>query len=474
MKSFRFEMGILLLPMMLLTSCLEDDSRDLEKVSLTFSFALKENKEGRATSAQLSAGASVLISVQMSTGELMLDQQEVAIHKDADGYVTAPLQLPAGNYRLVDFMVVGESGEILYAAPRQGSLLSQKTARSLPYNFVINSKETFDNRIAVLDTRTNTSKDFGYDSFRAQSHSFKLQVYITEGKKLLPASAEALIMKGLDTLRVYQLSKNINTINFSGDPAETYSLVVVKDSYSRFAQNFTIENINAKPIKVVMEPALTVVGLPIADQNYFAMQLDPAWGIFDYMVDWGDGTNQTWTSGITTIVDHFYQQPGHYFISITGHALDSVVLVGNITGGGDIARLGMDHLVNLRDFRIEYGQGPKVIDLSNNKFLNEIRIYPHPFNESPLEDLIIPNDAFIYNMEIGANKNMKPESLNEVINDIHHQVVNNPRSGDFWYSVWEDGTVPMVTPSQEALVKLSDLKNTYHWNVNPDPDMLLE
>ena len=475
MKSFRFEMGMLLLPLILLTSCVEDEIRDDEKVNLVFSVALKENKDGRTIDAQISPGASALISVEMSNGELVVDQQEVALQKDADGYVTAPLRLPQGRYRLVDFMVVDEAGEILYATPRQGSVLSQKSPLSLPYNLVISSNEIFDNKIAVIDTQTKTAKDFGYDSFRRQARSIKLQVYIAKDKKLVNTSAEALIMKGLDTLMTYQLSANMNSIAFTGDPAETYTLVVVKDSYSRFAQNFSPQNINGKPLKVVLEPALTVVGVPIADQNYFGMQLDPAWDIFDFQVDWGDGSNETWTSGVTTIVEHFYDQPGHYFISITGHGLDSVVLVGNLVGGGDIARLGMEHLVNLLDFRIEYGVGPKVIDLSHNKLLNEIRIYSHPLGPvSPLEDLIIPNDAFIYNMEIGGNTNMKPESFNELVNDLHHQVVNRPRSGDFWFSTWEDNNVPMVTPSPEALEKIRDLKNTYNWFVNPDPDLLPE
>ena len=194
MKTFRFEMGMLLLPAILLTSCVEEESRDYEKVNLTFSFALKENKEGRMAGAQISPGASVLISVEMSNGQLVVDQQEVAIQKDADGYVTAHLQLPEGNYRLADFMILGESGEVLYATPRQGSVLSQEIARSLPYNFAINSKETFDNRIEVLATQTKTAKSFGYDSFRRQPHSFKLQVYITKEKKLLRTSAEALII----------------------------------------------------------------------------------------------------------------------------------------------------------------------------------------------------------------------------------------------------------------------------------------
>src|SRR5687768_8567055 len=177
MKCFRFEMGILLL-LVLMTSCVEEEGRKDAKVNLTFNFAVKENKDGRTRGDEISSGASVLISVEMINGELVVDQQEVAIQKGGIGYVTAPLQLPQGNYRLVDFMVLSESNEVLYATPRHGSVLSEAIMRSLPYSFAINSKGTFDNGIQVLDAKTKTAKSFGYESFRRQPHSFKLQVYL--------------------------------------------------------------------------------------------------------------------------------------------------------------------------------------------------------------------------------------------------------------------------------------------------------
>lgn len=463
---------MLLLPVILLTSCLEENDADSAKVDLTFRLALKENLEGRITEAQRTHPAFALISVATPSGDLVLDQQEVALQQDADAYVTAPVALPQGRHRLVDLMIVDTSGEVRYATPRKGSEMSQRIARSLPYDFVIDSEKSFDHDIEVVDTHARTAASFGYESFRRGLHALKLQVFLSKDNKLQQTSAEALIMKGLDTIRTYQLSEKMNLISFIGDPGQTYSLVVAKDSYARFSHDFTPETMNLKPIKVVLEPALTVVAVPLAEQNYFGMQLDPAWGIFDFNVDWGDGTTETWTSGVTTAVEHLYPQPGQYFISITGHALDSVVLVGNLAGGGDIQRLGLEHIINLHDFRIEYGQTPKVIDLTHSTFLAEVRIYPRPGEETQLEELYIPDNTFIHTLEIGANTNMKPESLNEVIRDLHHQVVNDPRQGSFWYGVWYDEITPNVQPSAEAVALLRELKNTYHWSVFPDPDLL--
>jgi hypothetical protein len=250
--------------------------------------------------------------------------------------------------------------------------------------------------------------------------------------------------------------------------------VVVRDSYARFAHSFNTKHLNNKQVKVVLKPALTAVACPKGSENYFAMSMDIAWGSFDYLIDWGDGTNETWPAGVTNLVEHYYQQPGLYFISITGHGLDSLVNFGNVPGN-DLERLGLEHLLNLRDFRIEYGHAPKVIDLSHCPFLSEIRIYPPLGQGSRLEDLIIPDNAFIVNLEIGGNINLKQESLNEIINDIHYQTVNHyPRGGVFWYSLLEDNDIPMVEPSPEALEKVTELKHEYDWWVIPDPDLAME
>lgn len=459
--------SVLLIAALMLTCCTEDTHVVNNKVNVIFSVDLIEESKGHMKSSEIPSGAMALVSVETENGEVVVDQEEVAIRRSDEGYLTDPLCLPPGNYRLVDLMVVDEAGEVVFAAPREGSALSQKVGHSLPYE--ITNKSLTDTRLSLLDTRKRSPKNFGYECFRGKQHMFKVQVFTAEeNNRLQRTHAQALIMKGLDTLRRYSLTDNMNFITFRGNPGETYSLVVVKDSYGRFARTFTTRQIPTKPLKIVLQPALTAVGVTTGE-NYFAMQVDPAWDIFDFQVDWGDGTSETWTSGVTTIVDHQYEYPGHYFISITGNGLDSVVLVGNLEGR--IARLGMKHLVNLRDFRIEYGEGPEVVDLRHNKLVNEIRLFPSSFDPSPdLKRLLIPDDAGIYLLELPGQTNIKPENLNHVIDNLYHQVVNNPRSGDFIYSTWEDNNVPIATPSPEAIEKLKELKHTYNWLVVPDPD----
>ncbi len=454
----------------MLTCCTEDAHVANYKVDLTFNVDLMESSEGQMKAAQIPPGAVALISIETEGGDLIVDEQEVTITQNKDGYVTTPLRLPKGSYRLVDLMVLDESGEVAFVTPREGSELSQNVKRYLPYE--INEESSVDTRFGLIDTRKKAPKHFGYDCFRGKQHNLKVQVFIAEenSSHLQRATAEALIMKGLDTLRRYKLNHNMNFISFKGNPGETYTLVVVKDSYARFAKDFKINQISGKPLKVVLQPAFSVVGITTGENNHFGIQFDAPW-IFDFHVDWGDGTTEIWTSGITTSLEHYYAEPGHYFVSVTGNGLDSAVYVGNL-GSARIQRLGMKHLIKLTDFRIEYSWGPEVVDLRHNKLLNVVSYYPGVLEEDPtLRRIRIPNDADIYQLELVGSTNLESESLNGVIDAIHHQIVTKGRQGgDFLYHKWEDPNAPVATPSEASLEKLREMKHTYNWLVVPDPD----
>jgi hypothetical protein len=474
MKSFLLKIGNLLLPTIFLFSCAEDEKLDSRTLQLTFSFTTEENNGSRTTPVDLPGSTSILISLETNSGAVVLEQLQMSLRKEGETYVSEPLDLPVGNYKVTDFLIVDDGLDVLYATPRKGSPLSAEIAQSLPYSFISAKQGVSDIRIQVLDARMKPARNFGYSSFIKNKNSVKLQVFIPMGNKLQPTTAEALIMKGLDTLKMYPLSAKMNTITFDGDPGETYTLVVVKDSYSRFARDFTIKDLVKKlklsPLKVVLDPALTVVAIPSPAQNYFSMQLD-IWGPgeFDMNVDWGDGTKGIWRSGITTLFEHYYQEPGKYFISITGHRIDSTYMVGDLwPGDAEIERLGMDHLKQLVEFRMEWADGPKVIDLSHStEWLGEIRI-----NNAAVEDLRIPDNARLYIVELAGNKNLTSASLNEIINDLHHQVVTSPPHGGDFYFYADDYNTPVSEPSPEAWEKLRELKHTYGWLVIPDPDFI--
>lgn len=455
MKTFHVTSGVLLLPVVFLLSCADEEptSPDSE-----ITFIISSNNKSLIVPAK----ASALITVENKAGETVLDHYELKIRNDGDHLSCEPVNLPKGNYTLTHFVIIDDSGDPLYATPLKNTSLGATVDRPLPYT--VPSESDSEIMLPLLDVRVHSLESMGYKTYG--SNLIKLQAYIPNRGNNKLTTAEAYIMQGNDTVEVYPLGAKLNLIPFNGQPGETYSLVVIKDSYSRFSYDLQTGNLPKTPIKAVLDPALTVVGIPITDQNYFSMQLDGV-PVADFNIDWGDGTTTTWTSGITTLLDHYYDEPGKYFISITSPSLETIVMVGDLQGGSDIERIGMQHLSRLFEFRMEWHPGPKVLDFTHCGILSEIRIGP-----GNLEDIIIPNDANIYLLELVGNINVKQESFDELINDLHHQITNNPRSGDLLFNRLESVDLPIVDPSPETIEKLLELKNTYHWYMVPNPELL--
>jgi hypothetical protein len=468
MKSILITTSHLLLTAVFLFSCTDQDGLVPDKTNVSFSATPRISRGAGVT--EFPQGASLMISVESANGNQLLDQQEIKLQDVNEGYISLPVKLLAGDYVVTQFMVLNKAGEVIYAAPLKGSELATLADATLPYTFKAEN-DALKIEIPVLNATQIAADKFGYDSFKKKASAFKVEVLIPSGGAQEKTTGEAFILQGFDTLEIFPLAAETNTIVFNGNPDETYTLVVIKDAYSRFAYESTLKGLvqqfKNKPLRAELEPALTFVAVPIQDQNYFGMQFDTFGGGHMFTVDFGDGTPpQQWESGITVLVDHYYSQPGRYFVSITGD-LTTALLVGNSYGVGDIKRLNLDHLTNLFEFRMEYAPGPAVIDFTHNKQLKEIRIYG-----TDVVDVDIPSDGMIYLFDFGGNLSLLPESLNEIVDDLYIQVVNSPRSGDFWFSTFENNEEPMVQPSAEAIEKLRILKNTYNWFINPNPDLL--
>lgn len=444
-----------------LFSCTEQDNLVRDTTNVSFRVAPQT-----PSGTEFPEGASLVISVESPDGNRKLEQHEIKSQDVDEGLVSLPLKLHTGEYVVTEFMVVDKSGKVIYAAPMTGSALAPLADLTLPYKFRL-EENGLTIEMPVLDATRNPAASFGYDTFKKKPSAFKVEVLIPAGSSQVKTTGEAFILQGLDTLEIFPLGAETNTIVFDGDPDQTYTLVVIKDAYSRFAYESTLKGLvqqfKNKPLRAVLQPALTVVAVPRHD-NYFGMQFDTFGGGHIFTIDFGDGTSQQWESGITVSVDHYYPEPGRYFISITGD-LSTALLVGNTYGDGDIKRINLDHLTNLFEFRMEQTPGPSVIDFTNNREIREIRIY-----NTVVTDVDIRNDGKIYLFEIPGNIHFQAESLNEAIDDVYTQVINSvPRSGDFWFS---NGEEPIVQPSEESIEKLRILKNTYNWYVTPDPDLL--
>jgi len=93
--------------------------------------------DGRISTTVLPDSVYVSVSVETPTGIPIYSLKHIEVLKLGDDYITAPLDLVAGSYRLTDFMIVSKNDEVLYATPKVGSSLAAFVDNPLPLNFTI-------------------------------------------------------------------------------------------------------------------------------------------------------------------------------------------------------------------------------------------------------------------------------------------------------------------------------------------------
>jgi hypothetical protein len=445
-------------------SCTEENdvTPNTEKVNFAFSLPDQEDNGGKKTSStDLPAGTSLVLSIVTSTGQSVIDHQKIELLKIGDEFISQPIDLPPGHYKLTDFFLVNESSEVLFATPRSGSPLASAVAHPLPYGFFVQKNAIRNVTMEVINAALHSPADFGYVAFGVNVvNPLMLTVFIEKSGGLAFSSATAYIMKDRVTLRTYSLKAQINRIAFREDPAATYTLVVIRDGYSRFALNFNYNDLSEElgnaPLKVILKPAFTMVAYGGGYRITMISNSESS-----IKVDWGDGasTDYAITAGADSDLTHMYSVPGTYFVSVTGD-IDKLVDFHCYYNEAIIRRINFEHLPELSG--IGYGviwDGPTVIDLSHNTKLAVIRIG----GINQMKVLTLPSQNQIGYLTINKPNSLPISSINAAIHVVYLSVLQDGRSGYMVIDVKPN----LVT--DQALMEVQRLRNEFGWDITLDP-----
>lgn len=153
-----------------ITSC--ENANEPAPGNLEFAFAVPATGEQKSFSDPDSAGSSdgdvpfqIMISVTGNNGELTWTDKMIRVYRFGQGFVTEKTEIPGGNYQLTKFMVLADNGNVIYAAPLEGSPKSFLVSRPLPLEFSIIPGESTRVDPEVLKTQNSQPSDFGYASF---------------------------------------------------------------------------------------------------------------------------------------------------------------------------------------------------------------------------------------------------------------------------------------------------------------------
>jgi hypothetical protein len=215
---------------------------------------------------------------------------------------------------------------------------------------------------------------------------------------------------------------------------------------------------------VVLDPALTMHGRATAS-NTFSFTVQSATG-GDVVIDWGDGTTTAHELDYTS-KSHTYATGGSYFISVTGD-ISKINYFSSYYGDAVLDQINLEHVTELKDMRCALTESPTSIDLSHNTKLEHLDVGA----ARQLEHIELPTEHNISGLNINGPNNLTIDAVNYIIENIHTNAVNKNILDGFFNlkKVFYEANSPMVgPPSSESITKLQVLRDSYGWNVVPDP-----
>lgn len=184
-----------MLLLVMLISCSKDGPSDsttpIDPVTRTgtqkfvVSFAnLQTNKTAHKSGEEVSP-AFALVTVEDATGKEVLTREKLAIKTVEAAYVTATIELTAGNFRLTEFIVLDANGLVLGMVPQDSSPLDPLVEHSLPYDFKVVENTNGSTAVENLLANGLSALDFGYEklemNFTNNVQIMELVVDETEG-----------------------------------------------------------------------------------------------------------------------------------------------------------------------------------------------------------------------------------------------------------------------------------------------------
>lgn len=454
-----------------LPSCTDDTPQVLEKVRFTVNVGTNGDDGGRI--AEGAQPSKLILSLESENGTSIFSFEEIDIYTFGDQYITEPVALASARYRITDFLLVDDDGEVIYAAPKIGSPLAKAVNHPVPYHFYVNKNKVITVDMEVISSANQSAQDFGYASFKITPvNPFKLGVFLADHPNQL-TTADAYIIHNDDTIKQVSLKAEINLFSFQGDPDDSYTLVVRRTGYSSHMQTFNyadlINTLNGAPLTVILHPAqLTMLAyVSEGSSNYFYITLRGNAGTLH--VSWGDGTSENVDPGSSYYnyeLEHTYPAQGNYSVVISGD-VEPIHYFYSFYGQGMIDEIDLSALVNLTEIRFGLTRGPHVLDLSNNHKLVNLLLS----GQDNMEQLILPQNNVIEWLDIAGNTSLSTAELDNIVNAIHASVVLTGRTNGAlgiatnWY---DSGDLALLPFSAAAILKLQELRDSYGWQLYPE------
>ena len=217
----------------------------------------------------------VVLSVANENGEPVLDNEHLELYNFGGSWVTKEVKLGTGNYELTRFMVIDMEGNVIMAAPLEGSALAYLVDDPLPVSFTIHPNQTTRVVPEVLAVIGQSPTDFGYASFSinvVNTLNFFVAVFIDDPRIMAPTtitSAKLTVIIGDEWRHAFYLEPKVNELRVRDSWME-YTLVVAKEGY----ESVTLITNRERLLQTSPDNPL-MIGIPVNNLNVLVLQPGP-------------------------------------------------------------------------------------------------------------------------------------------------------------------------------------------------------
>jgi hypothetical protein len=448
---------------MALQYCTNDEGAH-EKTAITFT----ASNAGLGTIAQpgIDNVTTAIVSIKNAGGEDVISRQSVKINKTENGYVTEGLALPAGQYNVTEFFLLGDDNKVLYASPLKSSALGKQVLHPIEENVNLKSARLRVD-VDVLPVENLAPAAFGYKSFNITAVKF-IQIAVTTSDESGFTKALAYVIRQHDTLAFSKLSATANLIRFSAEDTTTCQLVIIKDGYARSTTNFTLAGFGSALHTISLTPAFTfwISTHDLTEYSaYFTIVGDPSSGGINF--DWGDGSSsdalleEADSLEYVSFVNHDFQEGRNYFVSATGEGVNHMSFWGLTCGIG--SDCSFYRLSNIEHISFFLGAQRGLVDLRFNSTLQTL--------VAGGDSLLLPKTSQLNTFYMSGNFKLAASSLDYFVDNIYkNTVAHNIRSGTFNFTTDYYGTDVsgyVGNPTQASWDKLKALRDVYNWSIIP-------
>jgi hypothetical protein len=140
-------------------SCIEDPNAEGE---VRFSFEVVDVTENPGGRTKADVPTTVVLSIEDIDGNPIYTLERFPIFEFNGSFLTEPISLTIGDYRITDYLVLDDIEETIFATPVEGSNLAYLVDDPLPIEFTITEDATTQLAPQVVSTEEFTPADFGY------------------------------------------------------------------------------------------------------------------------------------------------------------------------------------------------------------------------------------------------------------------------------------------------------------------------